>query len=76
MLDFPKCDHDQLEVMVTNQPDKFDSSRPHRSAWVCNNTVCIADAIAWVMLGTGEKAYYKLGVEGEWVELLPEVEDE
>lgn len=48
--DGAKCDHQRSEVMVTNQPERFGSTRPHASVWVCAEPGCVVDAMGWVML--------------------------
>lgn len=71
--DDPKCNHpDRMQVIVTNQPDAYDKTRPHASTWVCADPPCVVDAMAWVMRFTGEKAWWRIGVDGEWHESMYE----
>lgn len=66
--DDTSCNHGHgyagLDVIVTNQPDEYDSSRPHRSVWVCKSRECVLDAMAWVLRGTGEKPWWREGTAG------------
>ncbi|GAA5198613.1 hypothetical protein GCM10025773_11990 [Microbacterium jejuense] len=67
--DDPKCKHrgyGDSQVLVTNQPHAYDPTRSHRSTWVCTRQECVWDAAGWVMRGTGEKPWWRTGVDGEW----------
>lgn len=66
-----RCEHNRLEVIVTNQPMAYDGSRPHRSTWVCSSIACVVDAMAWVRRGTDEKPWWRVGVDGEWKDVMP-----
>lgn len=68
--DDPRCNHKRSEVIVTNQPDKFDSTRSHRSVWVCADPACVIDAMAWVTRGTREKPWWRVGIDGEWKDVM------
>lgn len=68
--DEPKCNHHLSEVIVTNQPGKYDSTRSHASTWVCASPACVLDAMAYVMRFTGEKAWWRIGVDGEWKDVM------
>lgn len=59
--DEPNCDHVQAVVLVTNQPEHYDSFRSHRAVWVCGRRSCVLDALAWVERGTGERAHWRVG---------------
>ncbi len=73
--DWAACDHNNSEVMVTNQPDAYDSTRSHRSVWVCGRPECVLDAMAWVRRGTGEKPWWRVGVAGDWHSGMYEFEE-
>lgn len=73
-LDEPNCTHLRSEVMVTNQPGGYDSTRSHASVWVCDEPGCVVDAIGWVMRVTKEPASWKRGVDGEWQNTIPSFE--
>lgn len=67
--DDPRCDHgDRMQVIVTNQPHEYDKSRSHASTWVCARPECVWDAMGWVMRFTGEKPWWRIGVDGEWTD--------
>lgn len=72
--DEPRCERASLDVIVTNQPEKYDSTRSHRAAWVCSDVACVIDAMAWVTRGTNEPAWWRVGVEGPWLDELPTAE--
>lgn len=69
--DWAGCDHRTSEVIVTNQPEKYDKSRSHRSCWVCARPECVLDAMAWVSRGTGEKPWWRVGTTGPWNDSTP-----
>lgn len=62
----PRCNHSRSEVIVTNQPQAYDRSRPHMSTWVCGRAACVMDAMACVIRFTDEKPWWRIGVDGEW----------
>ena len=69
--DEAKCNHpDRMQVIVTNQPDAYDKTRSHASTWVCADPACVVDAMGWVMRFTGEKAWWRIGVDGVWRESM------
>lgn len=43
---------------VSNQPDGYDSTRPHASRSCCDRDKCIATAVQWVVLQTNEPAFF------------------
>lgn len=72
--DEAKCDHDRSEVIVTNQPMGYDTTRAHASVWVCADPGCVIDAMGWVMRFTKEAAWWRVGVDGEWKNTVPVME--
>lgn len=70
--DGPRCNHKCSEVIVTNQPGKYDNTRAYASVWVCSDPGCVIDAMAWVGRFTKEKAWRRTGVDGEWDDTKPE----
>jgi hypothetical protein len=64
--DWAECEHPYhpTGVIVTNQPGKYDPERNHRSTWVCERRKCVTNAIEWVERGTGEKAWWRVGIAG------------
>ena len=71
--DEAKCDHRRSEVLVTNQPHGYDNTRSHASVWVCADPGCVLDAMGWVTRFTKETAWWRVGVDGEWRQTVPEV---
>lgn len=69
-----KCKHKSLDVIVTNQPEHYDNTCSHRSTWVCARQECVWEAAAWVMRGTGETPWWRIGVDGSWSDEKYEVE--
>jgi hypothetical protein len=51
-------DHKARAGIVTNQPGRYDKTRPHASVAVCGDPKCRARGMAWVEHVTKEPAVY------------------
>ena len=69
--DEPRCDHASKPVFVSNQSGTHDGTRSLASARVCRDIGCVIDAMDWVQRFTDEKAWWRVGVDGEWRDDVP-----